>query len=537
MRLLVVILGFCMAVLAGLPGTAAAAKQRKPFAVEIEKPIYEAPMRVVIVRNSSPLCEPNCPQWIAAEGEITKTTPALFRRVLKHMGKRKLPVVIRSPGGDISAALLIGRMLRERQMMVAVGYTVFTRCSPNAKSCKLPPENKGVYEGYVSEDRAFCNSACPMVLAGGVTRYSSSGTSIGLHEPKTVWTRERVRYRDFYKIVNGRKKLTRHQILSRKTVHDKTTYGLHKVLRQRLTAYYGEMGVDIEILNETTKAKFEDIYFLPEEQKSRLKLRTTGERASFLSNYKLCGRGATSAVCVENTLLDPAKLAIRRLQDVGVDANAPKMRFQMARHWGVTCITACPMWIAADGVIAPETPALFESFLAQQGVQKVPMVLNSPGGDAMAAIALGRLIRKAGFETAVARTEFPKQDPGLERSMPARIKVDGRCHGACVLAFAGGVLRHVSGKTRVVMQNPTLYGVNQASALSVAMNQHFLQMGVKPAMMAAAHMLRGKEQQQMNGMDMLRVSLATNQQNIADTLSVSKCLADTRAVGCRGPME
>ncbi|TIS94081.1 MAG: hypothetical protein E5W87_34205, partial [Mesorhizobium sp.] len=62
-------------------------------------------MRFVVVRSSAPGCEPICPEWISAEGSIEAGTPALFKRTLKALGGRKLPVVVDSPGGNVEAAL------------------------------------------------------------------------------------------------------------------------------------------------------------------------------------------------------------------------------------------------------------------------------------------------------------------------------------------------------------------------------------------------------------------------------------------------
>src|SRR5262245_1395814 len=60
----------------------AAAAPAKPKRVEPPKPAA-VPMRVVIVNDSRPGCEPNCAEWIVALGQITADTPAQFRRVFK----------------------------------------------------------------------------------------------------------------------------------------------------------------------------------------------------------------------------------------------------------------------------------------------------------------------------------------------------------------------------------------------------------------------------------------------------------------------
>jgi hypothetical protein len=84
-------------------------------------------MRVIIVTDSRPGCEPNCPQWIAANGEITAETPAQFQRVFKALGQKKLPIFISSPGGSVPAALAIGREIRKRKLDVAVERTIFQK--------------------------------------------------------------------------------------------------------------------------------------------------------------------------------------------------------------------------------------------------------------------------------------------------------------------------------------------------------------------------------------------------------------------------
>ena len=58
-------------------------------------------MNFQIMRASKPECEPNCPEWIYAEGEIIAGTPAKFNQILRIAGKSTLPLVIQSGGGDV----------------------------------------------------------------------------------------------------------------------------------------------------------------------------------------------------------------------------------------------------------------------------------------------------------------------------------------------------------------------------------------------------------------------------------------------------
>ena len=138
-------------------------------------------MQVVLVR-SDVACEPDCPEWISAEGRIVPSTPAEFKRALKAMGDRRLPVIIHSPGGDVDAAMAIGRLIRAKQLDVAVGKTVFEGCAPGHKGCA---PSKGRYRGMAYSVNAFCASACPLVLAAGTERLVGEVAAAAVHEVKT----------------------------------------------------------------------------------------------------------------------------------------------------------------------------------------------------------------------------------------------------------------------------------------------------------------------------------------------------------------
>ena len=66
-----------------------------------EAPRQPTPMKVVIAHSTEPGCEPQCPEWISAQGAIDDTTPKQFKRVLATLGDRKLPVLVNSSGGRV----------------------------------------------------------------------------------------------------------------------------------------------------------------------------------------------------------------------------------------------------------------------------------------------------------------------------------------------------------------------------------------------------------------------------------------------------
>lgn len=88
---------------------------------------------------------------ITVRGEIRAGDDLVFARLLKREGK--LWVDLDSPGGDVDAALAIGRLVRKREGSVNV----------NGK----------------------CYSACVLIFAGGVTRLDLTGLFSGAEDPES----------------------------------------------------------------------------------------------------------------------------------------------------------------------------------------------------------------------------------------------------------------------------------------------------------------------------------------------------------------
>lgn len=99
--------------------------------------------------------------------------------------------------------------------------------------------------------------------------------------------------------------------------------------------------------------------------------------------------------------------------------------------------------IYADGAIAPGSPDALAAVLATGWPAGSVVVLSSPGGNAVAGLRMGRMIRAAGFFTIVGR-----RGPGGVDFHNAR------CFSACADMFLGGVQRlHASGALLGVHQS------------------------------------------------------------------------------------
>ena len=143
-------------------------------------------MRFVVARSSAPGCEPNCPEWISAEGDIVAGTPDLLKSTLKKLGGRKLPIIVNSFGGNVDAALQLGRIIRKNKLDIAIGKTEFSDCWPGTDGCGFSYGKGSAYLGQAS-DGASCNSACPLMFAGGVRRVAGGWNYLGVHQITTTW--------------------------------------------------------------------------------------------------------------------------------------------------------------------------------------------------------------------------------------------------------------------------------------------------------------------------------------------------------------
>jgi hypothetical protein len=131
-------------------------------------------------------------------------------------------------------------------------------------------------------------------------------------------------------------------------------------------------------------------------------------------------------------------------------------------------------WIAADGVIERSTADKFRAFLNSKGLASRPGIqvhLNSPGGNLLGGVLLGKIIREMKFDTVVSTSETEEVWEGdVHKSKNGDLV--GECSSACAFAFVGGVNRYAGSRTpgdRVGFQLTGKLGVHQfydISALS-----------------------------------------------------------------------
>ena len=143
-------------------------------------------------------------------------------------------------------------------------------------------------------------------------------------------------------------------------------------------------------------------------------------------------------------------------------------------------------WVAAQGEITPDTPANFQEYITKFGKPYI-VRLHSPGGNLLAGIRLGELIREQGAETIVGKT-VQMTEAGLENY---EMGEPGICASACTFAFMGGVERSVGPGSQLGVHQFYSPGVADLSAqdaqeLAGVTLLHTINMGIDPRVIIAA---------------------------------------------------
>jgi hypothetical protein len=305
-----------------------------------------------------------------------------------------------------------------------------------------------------------------------------------------------------------------------------------KALRKKLAAYYKEMGIDPAIMDDSEKAAFKDMYWLQGARMDELKLRTSSKSAGILTDWNICRPEPVVRNCVKGDARPQNSKQLAALQASleaqGIKSNDPDMTFTLVRYFGRSCEPTCPEWIAAKGVMRPQTPKVFAAFLKQFGSQQRNMVIESPGGDLDATIAFGKLIRTHGLSVAAAVTTYMGCQPADKKCKPkgpygaykGMLLPDGReCSGACVLALAAG-------KQRLVWAIRAPAPAALASATSsqpaeVIIHSYLGELGVNPKLMQMLREAPRGSQRQFNEHELISSGLVTLQE-VPDILANNK---------------
>ncbi len=186
----------------------------------------------------------------------------------------------------------------------------------------------------------------------------------------------------------------------------------------------------------------------------------------------LCSRlkasaGAFICVCLAGAVeAAPRPESPRSAPALAKAAKAPPpMDVFIVKSSEPNCEPNCPAWIAAQGTIRAGAVAKLKKVLLQLGKQKLPILIESPGGTVEESLALGRLIRANGLDIAVSKTELQTCARGDATCLARKVRGirTGKpnaylavCASACAFTLAGG--------TRRIVGRASLVGVHEVAS-------------------------------------------------------------------------
>jgi hypothetical protein len=212
-------------------------------------------------------------------------------------------------------------------------------------------------------------------------------------------------------------------------------------------------------------------------------------------------------------------LAVGALTPAAARADGPSMSFRVAPLDVRACGKHCPDVIVADGVIEEQTPQAFVDFLksgsADSKLRRI-VFFNSRGGNVVASMVFGEILRKLRIAGVVGRFETAGGDPG---------PYVGQCLSACVYALMGAAPRVAPVGSEVALHRMSIVETDRgigfgpahvtrsfADAPMVAVLRRYAShMGVDPVLVRVAESLPPDTVHFLTREEMRRWRLATSQ--------------------------
>src|SRR5215510_12334106 len=227
----------------------AAAEPVRPATPKSAAILRLPPMIFYLARGESGACGTDCNEWIAAEGQIETGSAQQLRAFLARLGKRKLPIFFHSPGGNVTASMAMGRLLRERDMTAGVSETVPAGCAgASEQTCRTLKQSGQVLPATLRNVSA-CNSACVFALIGAKIRYVPPGAQLGVHSSRVV----------IFRLDGGKLNASSKQIASLQRAR-------LAELNVDTRRYVQEMKIDVRLFDLAAKIPHEDVHYLTREE-------------------------------------------------------------------------------------------------------------------------------------------------------------------------------------------------------------------------------------------------------------------------------
>jgi hypothetical protein len=157
---------------------------------------------------------------LMATGTITPGIAQSFANEVERHGDYIKTVVLNSPGGSVSDALAMGRLIRDRKFATEVGA------------------------------EKYCASSCPLVFAGGVERRAGDKAMIGVHQVAAISSAANGPPRDEMSVAQN--------------------------ISARCQRYLGEMGVSLQVWVHAMETPHDRLFVFKTDELKSLNLVTAG---------------------------------------------------------------------------------------------------------------------------------------------------------------------------------------------------------------------------------------------------------------------
>jgi hypothetical protein len=232
--------------------------------------------------------------------------------------------------------------------------------------------------------------------------------------------------------------------------------------------------------------------------------------AEHLADTKRVGRWSVPALALLVVLLGFIFPAL-------AEAESGSMAFRVTPLETGQCGARCPHVIVADGVIGTDTPQAFVDFLSADrsdaSLRRV-VFFNSRGGNVVASMVFGHILRKLRIAAAIGRFEGDSAGPYA-----------GECLSACVYAMMGAVKRVVPPGSEVALHRMSIVETESGPwggatpvtrsfadpPMVATLKRYARRMGVNPALVGAAEALPPDTLRVLTPEEMRRWSFAAGQ--------------------------
>ncbi len=175
--------------------------------------------------------------------------------------------------------------------------------------------------------------------------------------------------------------------------------------------------------------------------------------------------------------------------------------------------------ITAIGTIEIGDDEKFRRFLeTNEAPPRTTVYIDSVGGNVDAAIAMGRLIRAAWFETSIGQYQLQPYEEDLPTV--SREHHAGRCYSAATLIYIGGRLRHFPdgscfGVHQFSYKDPTPENFESSQLLSAKIARYISDMDIRPDFLEISSSIPSREIKLIDADELRKLNVVTDGQTSA----------------------